>query len=150
MLPWRPEAAVVTESSDQMNIWTRIIGRAWPCGWKLWLCCLAAGCASLAVPSRRLDQAEFLRLYAGARSAGDYWDYRGVSAGRHWLFHYGFKSPQQSVATLIERGFIPEAEMPVGFPSVAQPAWPSGGADRLKKRVEDFNQGANQRPAPPR
>ena len=125
----------------------KIAEHTWNGAWKAWLCCMLTGCVSLGVPTRRLSQDDFIRFYADARGGGDYWDYRGVAGGNHWLYHYGFKTPQQSVVSLIERGFIPAAELPSGFPSGPQPLLSPGSQERLQEGVRDFlKKGTGERP----
>lgn len=83
------------------------------------MCILSAflvGCTTMRIPNKQLSSEEFVRLYNNPGTPGDYWEYIGLKDGRHWLYHYGFRQPQQSIVSVIEKGFVSTKEMPEGFP----------------------------------
>jgi hypothetical protein len=90
------------------------------------------GCMTVKVPSAHLSVEEFCRLYDNPGTMGDYWEYKGLKEGRHWLYRYGFKQPQQSIVTLMEKGFVLVDELPAGFPSAPQPKPSSADLDSVK------------------
>ncbi len=93
------------------------------------------GCMTMKTPTKKLSAEDFLGLYGQPGTPGDYWEYKGLNHGRYWLFHYGFRQPQQSVVSLLEKGYVAEQEMPNDFPSAPQPR-PTGDNGQLKDGVE--------------
>ena len=85
------------------------------------LACLVAvflfGCTITSIPQKHLSSEDFVRLYNNPGTLGDYWEYKGLKNSRHWLYHYGFRQPQHSVTSVMEKGFVDAGEMPTGFPS---------------------------------
>jgi hypothetical protein len=109
------------------------------------------GCTTMSVPKKQLSSEDFLRLYDNPGTPGDYWEYEGLKDGRYWLYHYGFKQPQQSVVSVMEKGFVDAVEMPAGFPSAPQPKpRPADSTDvnevleKWRKEIDARSQKTNQ------
>jgi len=103
------------------------------------VCLLGAflvGCTTMRIPSKHLSSEDFLRLYNHPGTPGDYWEYKGLKKGRHWLYHYGFKQPQQSVVSVIEKCFVAADELPKGFPSTQQPKPTPADSNSVKEGLE--------------
>lgn len=86
--------------------------------------------------TRQLEAGVFLRLYSHPGTPGDYWEYKGLNDGRCWIYHYGFRQPQQPVVSLLEKGYVADKEMPDGFPSAPQPNLTRGDEKQLKEGVD--------------
>lgn len=99
---------------------------------------ILVGCTTMSVPQKHLSSEDFFRLYNNPGTPGDYWEYKGVKNGRHWLYHYGFKQPQQSVVSVMEKGFVDTGEMPTAFPSAPQPKPGAGESTDMKASLENW------------
>jgi hypothetical protein len=96
------------------------------------------GCTTMSIPQKHLSSEDFLRLYNNPGTPGDYWEYKGLKDGRHWLYHYGFKQPQQSMVSVMEKGFVDAGEMPAGFPSAIQPKPKHTDSTDVKAGLENW------------
>ncbi len=96
------------------------------------------GCTTMSVTKKHLSSEDFLRLYSNPGTPGDYWEYKGLKDGRHWLYHYGFKQPQQSVVSVMEKGFVDAGEIPAGFPSAPQPKPKPADSTDVKAGLENW------------
>lgn len=104
------------------------------------------GCASMSIPQKHLSSEDFLRLYNNPGTPGDPWEYKGLKNGRHWLYRYGFKQPQQSVVSVVEKGFVDAREVPTDFPSAPQPKPKPGESTDVKAGLQNWMKKMESRP----
>lgn len=114
------------------------------------LVCLLAlfflGCANMGVSQKHLSAEDFLWHYDNPGTPGDYWEYKGLNKGRFWIYHYGFKQPQLSVISVLEKGFVMADEMPKGFPTSPQPKLKSADTNAIKTGLEGWLKETNAGP----
>lgn len=119
---------------EEWTVWVKAVKNS--------LACLVAvflfGCTITSIPQKHLSSEDFVRLYNNPGTLGDYWEYKGLKNSRHWLYHYGFRQPQHSVTSVMEKGFVDAGEMPTGFPSAPQPKPKPGESTDVKAGLEHW------------
>jgi|APCry1669188970_1035186.scaffolds.fasta_scaffold129140_1 hypothetical protein len=88
------------------------------------------GCATHDYAMTELTGKEFLELYFHPGTINDYWEYKGKSGGKHWIYHY--RQERQSFPLLVEKAYVPLDAVPAGFPQAQQPNRETGSLEKAK------------------